>query len=81
MSDPAHAPLNLDDATFESVSYDQWVAVAEASLRGASISSLATPTYDGIERRALYVDEAAGITDRESLPGQGDHVRGATAAG
>ncbi len=81
MSDPAPAPLNLDDATFESVSYDQWVAVAEASLRGASISSLATPTYDGIERRALYVDEAAGITARESLPGQGDHVRGATAAG
>ena len=59
-------------AAFPEASRDEWLALAEKALKGASIDSLVTTTYDGIDIQPLYTaDDAID----PGLPGQAPFVR------
>ncbi|MCB0991856.1 MAG: methylmalonyl-CoA mutase family protein [Acidimicrobiales bacterium] len=64
--------------TFERPLLETWVAAAEAALRGRSIDSLVVDGPDGTQIHPLYTREQHQRPT--SLPGTGDHRRGATAA-
>ena len=68
----------LDSVGFEPPDLDAWETAASAGLRGKPTSTLTTTTVDGVERRALYTEADGPVA--ESLPGAGDHRRGADAA-
>lgn len=56
---------------------DQWKETAEQSLKGKSLSTLMTKTYEGIELKPLYVrKDLEGLSHLNDLPGEGSYVRG-----
>jgi methylmalonyl-CoA mutase len=68
---------------FPPASYDQWRALAEADLRGASFEQkLVTHTYEGIDIQPLYSrrDQLAP-GDYYGVPGQPPFVRGSSSRG
>jgi methylmalonyl-CoA mutase len=64
---------------FPPVSYDQWRALAEADLRGASFEQkLVAHTYEGIDIHPLYTRrDQLGPGDYYAFPGTPPFVRGA----
>jgi methylmalonyl-CoA mutase len=77
-----HTEFNIA-GDFPPVSYEQWRAVAEADLRGASFEQkLVTHTYEGIDIQPLYSrrDEIGG-PDPWGLPGSPPFVRGSRPLG
>jgi len=66
-------------AGFEPATRDDWADLAESTLRGRTLESLATVTDDGIRIEPLYAND--GRIDRAGLPGASPHTRGSTAAG
>jgi methylmalonyl-CoA mutase len=68
---------------FPPVTYDQWRALAEADLNGATIEQkLVTHTYDGVDIQPVYIrhDELAR-SNMLGLPGEPPFVRGSNASG
>ncbi|MDH3705479.1 MAG: methylmalonyl-CoA mutase subunit beta [Acidimicrobiia bacterium] len=65
---------------FPPADHVEWVALAEKSLRGKPLASLATTTLDDLTIAPLYT--AADVVDRPAtgLPGMAPHVRGSRAA-
>ncbi|WP_409301560.1 methylmalonyl-CoA mutase family protein [Peribacillus sp. SCS-155] len=59
--------------SFPTVSIEEWKEAAESSMKGKSVASLVTDTYEGITLHPLYIDE-----DRlmEQYPGQFPFTRG-----
>ena len=68
---------------FPPVSYDQWRALAEADLRGASFENrLVTHTYEGIDIQPLYSRrDQLGSGDYYGVPGAPPFVRGSLPLG
>ncbi len=69
-------------ADFPSASYAEWLAAAEASLKGKPFAKLVSHTYEGITLHPIY--QAKDIVDLPhlgSLPGQFPYLRGTSAAG
>ena len=68
---------------FPVVSYDQWRALAEADLRGASFEQkLVTHTYEGIDIQPVYTRrDQLGPGDCYGFPGMPPFVRGPRALG
>jgi methylmalonyl-CoA mutase len=64
---------------FPPASYDEWQALAEADLEGASFEQkLVTHTYEGIDIQPVYTRrDRPGNADPNGLPGQPPFVRGA----
>src|SRR6516162_432620 len=62
---------------FPPASYDQWRALAEADLKGASFQQkLVTHTYEGIEIQPLYTRrDQLGPREAVGLPGEPPFVR------
>ncbi len=78
-------PHALSTDGFVTVDRAEWVALAEAGLKGRTLASLATITADGIEIAPVYSPDSDGdpngSDDRFGLPGSGDRTRGSLAAG
>jgi len=74
--------LTIEDE-FPPVGYDQWRALAEADLKGATLEQkLVTHTYDGVDIQPIYTRrDELGPNEPIGLPGQPPFVRGATATG
>jgi methylmalonyl-CoA mutase len=69
-------------ADFDVPTYDEWVAVALASLRGRPLEKISGQTYEGISLRPLYHQgDLAGLPHLETLPGQFPYLRGTRADG
>lgn len=69
-------------AEFEPATRAQWLEAVRASLRGDTLASLRSKTYEGIDIHPLPdADDLAGIAHQLSLPGQFPFVRGARASG
>ena len=69
-------------AEFETATHDDWLEAARESLRGRSLDSLVSSTYEGIDIQPLIGADAVGENERaDSLPGQYPFRRGETAAG
>ncbi len=68
---------------FPPVSYDQWRALAEADLRGASFEQkLVTHNYEGIDIQPLYSRrDQLGQGDYYGFPGRPPFVRGSRTLG
>src|SRR2546430_14723098 len=74
--------LTLRD-DFPPANYDEWRALAEADLQGASFEQkLVTHTYEGIDIQPVYTRrDWPGETDPTGLPGLPPFVRGARPLG
>ena len=74
-------PLNLDE--FPTITYDQWRAAAEESLKGAPFDKkLISQTPEGIKLQPIYdKEDLAELGLSESWPGLPPFVRGSSAAG
>lgn len=69
-------------AEFEKVSRDEWIAAIEKSLRGRSLDSLTTRSYEGIDLFPVATaEDLDGISACQGLPGQYPYLRGTRAAG
>src|SRR5262249_40836099 len=68
---------------FSPVGYDEWRALAEADLEGASFEQkLVTHTYEGIDLQPVYTRrDHPGEGDPEGFPGLAPFVRGARPLG
>src|SRR5437763_1437101 len=68
---------------FPPVTYDQWRAVAEADLKGASFDQkLVTHTYEGVDIQPVYSQrDKIGAGDELGLPGAPPFVRGTSSIG
>ena len=68
---------------FPPANYDEWRALAEADLEGASFEQkLVTHTYEGIDLQPVYTRrDHPGEGDPEGLPGLPPFVRGARPLG
>src|SRR4051794_38943003 len=68
---------------FPPVTYDEWRALAEADLGGASFEQkLVTHTYEGIDLQPVYTRrDHPGDNDPEGFPGLAPFVRGARPLG
>src|SRR5262249_11118630 len=68
---------------FPPVDYDEWRALAEADLQGASFEQkLVTHTYEGIDVQPVYTRrDRPGEGDPDGFPGLPPFVRGATPLG
>src|SRR5919206_2003319 len=68
---------------FPPVGYDEWRALAEADLQGASFEQkLVTHTYEGIDVQPVYTRrDRPGEGDPNGFPGRPPFVRGATPLG
>jgi methylmalonyl-CoA mutase len=68
---------------FAPASYDEWRALAEADLQGASFEQkLVTHTYEGIDLQPVYSRrDRPGEGDPDGFPGQGPFVRGSRREG
>lgn len=74
-----HTPLF---AEFDRASREAWIAAIEQSLRGRSLDSLTTRSYEGIELSPVATaEDLDGISGCEGLPGQYPYLRGTRAAG
>jgi methylmalonyl-CoA mutase len=76
------AGLNLEDQ-FPVPNYDQWRALAQESLKGASFEKkLLTPTYEEIDLKPIYTaQDREGLPFASELPGFGYYTRGTGAGG
>lgn len=74
--------LKLAD-DFSPPTYEEWKALAEASLNGASFEKkLVTGTYEGIHLQPIYTArDLEGLNHLEEKPGFSMHVRGNRASG
>ncbi len=74
--------LRLAD-DFSPPSYEEWKALAEASLNGASFEKkLVTGTYEGINLHPIYTaTDVEGLGHMDQKPGFAGNVRGNYAAG
>ena len=81
-STPLPDTFTIDD-DFPPVEYDQWRAIAEASLSGAPFEKkLVTHTYEGIDVQPVYaLRDRPDEPDSEGFPGFAPHVRGASPPG
>lgn len=69
-------------AEFDAASYDDWLEAARASLRGRSLESIISATYEGIDIHPLpHVGMVGAGAAADSLPGQYPYLRGTHAAG
>lgn len=67
--------------SFSEQTIEAWKQKAEESLKGKSIESLTTNTYEGILLKPLYTKEDLEKTNISQFPGSGDFRRGSTALG
>src|SRR5262249_34250013 len=76
------ADFNLKD-DFPPADYEQWRALAEADLKGASLEQkLVTHTYEGIDIQPLYTRrDELGAREAVGLPGEPPFVRSARSLG
>src|ERR1700690_865820 len=73
--------LTIEDE-FPPVGYDQWRALAEADLKGATVEQrLVTHTYDGVDIQPIYTRREQLGPDVLGVPGSPPFVRGTSAAG
>ncbi|HLP61138.1 MAG TPA: methylmalonyl-CoA mutase family protein [Candidatus Deferrimicrobium sp.] len=74
--------LNLC-SDFPPPTYEEWRAVAEGSLKGASFEkALITPTYEGINLQPIYTKkDTAHLPHLEEKPGAGYYSRGTRVEG
>ncbi len=68
-------------AEFEAATSEDWLEAARVSLRGRSLESLVSSTYEGIDIEPLVGADAVDGAHLDSLPGQFPFRRGATATG
>src|SRR5947209_18890165 len=68
---------------FPSVGYEEWRALAEADLAGASFEQkLVTHTYEGIDVQPVYTRrDRPGAADPDGFPGLPPFVRGSRPLG
>ncbi|GEM_PF-1176895 len=66
----------LDD--FNKQSYDEWVNIAEKSLKGKKISKLTKTNYDGIEIKPIYNPDDLGQLSEQlaNIPGEYPYING-----
>lgn len=62
--------------TFDTQILQNWKEKAEEALKGKSIDSLRTNTYEGIELKPLYTSEDVNTKEISQFPGQRDFRRG-----
>jgi methylmalonyl-CoA mutase len=74
--------LTIED-DFPPVGYDQWRALAEADLKGATLEQkLVTHTYDGVDIQPIYTRrDELGANESIGKPGGPSFVHGAAADG
>ncbi len=69
-------------ADFPTPSYEEWLAAAEASLKGKPFEELISQTYEGITLQPIYrVEDIADVPYLDGQPGQFPYLRGTEAAG
>ncbi len=69
-------------AEFDAATHEDWLEAARASLRGRSLETLVSRSYEGIEIHPLIGEDVlSGIPQLDSLPGQYPFLRGTRAAG
>ncbi len=69
-------------ADFSPSTYAEWLAAAEASLKGKPFAKLISQTYEGITLQPIYrAEDIADLPHLDSLPGQFPYLRGTRAAG
>src|SRR5919199_454737 len=80
--EPLAPEFSLQD-DFPPASYDEWRALAEADLQGASFEQkLVTHTYEGIDVQPVYTRrDHPGEGDPEGFPGLPPFVRGSEPLG
>lgn len=66
---------------FPPATRDEWLALAEAALRGKPVASLVTTTADEIDISPLYTRDDLAAVPAAGTPGAPPFTRGATAAG
>ncbi|MGX2960377.1 methylmalonyl-CoA mutase family protein [Peribacillus sp. JNUCC 23] len=69
--------LDVKELTFPRPLYEEWKAVVESSLKGKSVESLKTNTYEGIQLNPLYTDDVLS----SEYPGLFPYTRGIYPAG
>lgn len=67
--------------SFAEYTVEDWKRKAEESLKGNSVESLETNTYEGILLKLLYTKEDLKDKTISPYPGSGDFRRGSTASG
>src|SRR5438128_12501505 len=63
---------------FATATREQWLALVDAVLKGASFEKLVTHTYDGVAVQPLYT---ADTSVADGVPGAAPFVRGSRVAG
>ncbi|MGM9927388.1 MAG: methylmalonyl-CoA mutase family protein [Bacillus sp. (in: firmicutes)] len=67
------------EEVFPTVTLEDWEKKAEQSLKGKSVDSLKTNTYEGVQLQPLYVNKETGAS--EEFPGFAPYTRGTSALG
>ena len=67
------------EVTFPKVTLEDWQQKAEQSLKGKTVESLKTNTYEGLQLQPLYVNE--DTKSNEEFPGFAPFTRGTSALG
>ncbi len=69
------------NGSFDTFSLSDWEKKAEEALKGKSVNSLNTNTYENIKLKPLYSKEDFDNEKASQLPGQPDYRRGANSLG
>jgi methylmalonyl-CoA mutase len=76
--------MSLNDIinySFSSQTYEDWINKAEESLKGKSLDTLKTNTYEDIKLKPLYTKKDIQQMDQHSFPGMGDRKRASNFGG
>lgn len=69
----------MKNISFPKPSYEEWKVAVETSLKGKTVESLQTDTYEGIALQPLYTEEF--VAENTELPGFFPYTRGISATG
>ncbi|MFJ7746104.1 methylmalonyl-CoA mutase family protein [Peribacillus sp. NPDC097295] len=72
---------DVKNISFPKPSLDEWKEAAETSLKGKSVETLKTNTYEGITLHPLYTEVASSANTKAELPGFAPFTRGITPTG
>lgn len=70
---------DVKNISFPKPSYEEWKVAVETSLKGKTVESLQTDTYEGIALQPLYTEEF--VAENTELPGFFPYTRGISATG
>src|SRR5690554_5318606 len=71
----------MSQISFPVPTLEEWKEKGEAMLKGKSVDSLVTETYEGITLKPLYTKEDQNLENISQYPGQTDYRRGIAPVG